>query len=125
MQTTSYGSGFAPQPITFNIPGGLPLTAGAQYVLFFTTSRDANAGITAYGFVGYTGSTDTSRRRKELLTSCLPPEGSLSNQSKETARAQIPDTVRERLQLSRYSETHAGEKPCGSPNVCRQRVEAS
>jgi hypothetical protein len=60
MHTTSYGSGFAPQPITFNIPGGLPLTAGAQYVLFFTTSMDAaaNAGITAVGFVGYT-STDT------------------------------------------------------------------
>jgi len=60
MHTTSYGNGFAPQPITFNIPGGLPLTAGAQYVLFFTTSMDAaaNAGITAVGFVGYT-STDT------------------------------------------------------------------
>lgn len=59
MQTTSYGSGFAPQPITFNIPGGLPLIAGAQYVLFFTTSMDAaNAGITDNGFVGYT-STDT------------------------------------------------------------------
>jgi hypothetical protein len=58
MQTTSYGSGFAIQPITFNIPGGLPLTAGAQYVLFFTTSRDyaANAGIMANGFVGYTPS---------------------------------------------------------------------
>jgi hypothetical protein len=60
MQTTSYGSGSAIQPITFNIPGGLPLTAGAQYVLFFTTSRDyaANAGVTANGFVGYTP-TDT------------------------------------------------------------------
>jgi hypothetical protein len=48
------------QPITFNIPGGLPLTAGAQYVLFFTTSVDytANTGITAPGFVGVTG-TDT------------------------------------------------------------------
>jgi hypothetical protein len=57
MQTTSYGNGFAPQPITFNIPGGLPLTAGAQYVLFFTLSMDAtNAGDG--GFVGYT-STDT------------------------------------------------------------------
>jgi hypothetical protein len=58
MHTTSYGSGSAPQPITFNIPGGLPLTAGAQYVLFFTTSRDfaanAAAGITDTGFVGYT-----------------------------------------------------------------------
>jgi hypothetical protein len=45
------------EPITFNIPGGLPLTAGAQYVLFFTTSRDyaANAGITALGYVGVTG----------------------------------------------------------------------
>ena len=60
MHTTSYGSGFTPQPITFNIPGGLKLTAGAQYVLFFTTSRDftANAGITATSFVGYTP-TDT------------------------------------------------------------------
>ena len=62
MHTTSYGSGSAPQPITFNIPGGLPLTAGAQYVLFFTTSRDyaanAAANITDTGFVGYTA-TDT------------------------------------------------------------------
>jgi hypothetical protein len=59
MHTTSYGNGLAPKPITFNIPGGLPLTAGVQYVLFFTTSMDfaANAG-TSYGFVGYT-STDT------------------------------------------------------------------
>jgi len=60
MHTTSYGSGFAPQAITFTIPGGLPLTAGMQYVLFFTTSVDftANAGITTTSFVGYT-STDT------------------------------------------------------------------
>jgi hypothetical protein len=60
MHTTSYGSGFAIQPITFNIPGGLPLTADAQFVLFITTSRDnaANAGITATGFAGYTP-TDT------------------------------------------------------------------
>jgi hypothetical protein len=60
MHTTSYGSGSAIHPITFNIPGGLLLTAGAQYVLFFTTSRDyaANAGITATSFVGYTP-TDT------------------------------------------------------------------
>ena len=62
MHTTSYGMGFTPQPITFNIPGGLPLTAGAQYVLFFTTSRDyaanAAANITDTGFVGYTA-TDT------------------------------------------------------------------
>ena len=62
MHTTSYDSGSAPQPITFNIPGGLPLTAGAQYVLFFTTSRDyaanAAANITDTGFVGYTA-TDT------------------------------------------------------------------
>jgi hypothetical protein len=59
MHTASYGSGYTPQPITFNIPGGLPLTAGMQYVLFFTTSMDfaANAG-TSYGFVGYT-SADT------------------------------------------------------------------
>lgn len=64
-----------------------------------------------------------SKKERALLTSCLLPEGSLSNQSKETARAQIPATVRERLQLSRYSETHAEEKPCGSANVCRQRVE--
>jgi len=58
MHTTTYGSGFTPQPITFNIPGGLPLTAGAQYVLFFTTSVDfaANAGITTTSFVGYTAS---------------------------------------------------------------------
>ena len=36
------------------------MTAGAQYVLFFTTSRDftANAGVTDTGFVGYTA-TDT------------------------------------------------------------------
>ena len=63
MHTTSYGNppGTSPRPITFNIPGGLPLTAGAQYVLFLTTSVDfaANAGITAIGFVGYTGATDT------------------------------------------------------------------
>jgi len=62
MHTSSYGSGLAPQPITFNIRGGLPLTAGAQYVLFFTTSRDyaanAAANITDTGFVGYTA-TDT------------------------------------------------------------------
>ena len=60
MHTTTYGNGFTPQPITFNIPGGLPLTAGQQYVLFFTTSVDftANAGITTTSFVGYT-STDT------------------------------------------------------------------
>jgi hypothetical protein len=59
--TTSYNSGFSPQPITFNT-GGIPLTAGAQYVLFITTSRDyaANvaAGITSTGFAGYTP-TDT------------------------------------------------------------------
>jgi hypothetical protein len=61
MHTTSYGMGFTPQPITFNILGGLPLTAGMQYVLFFTTSMDAaaNAGITTISFVGYTGPTDT------------------------------------------------------------------
>jgi predicted outer membrane repeat protein len=60
MHTTSYGAGSAIHPITVNIPGGLPLTAGAQYVLFFTTSRDyaANAGITANSFFGYTP-TDT------------------------------------------------------------------
>ena len=60
MHTTSYGSGFTPQPITFNIPGGLKLTAGVQYVLFITTSVDfaANAGITATSFFGYTP-TDT------------------------------------------------------------------
>jgi hypothetical protein len=60
MQTPSYNGGNKPQPITFNIPGGLPLTAGMQYVLFFTTSMDfaANAG-TSPGFVGYTGATDT------------------------------------------------------------------
>ena len=60
MHTTSYGSGFTPQPITFTIPGGLPLTANTQYVLFITTSRDfaANAGITATSFFGYTP-TDT------------------------------------------------------------------
>jgi hypothetical protein len=60
MHTTSYNSGGSPHPITFNIRGGLPLTAGKQYVLFFTTSVDftANAGITAIGFVGYTP-TDT------------------------------------------------------------------
>jgi len=60
MHTTSYGSGFAPQAITFTIPGGLPLTANTQYVLFITTSRDfaANAGITATSFFGYTP-TDT------------------------------------------------------------------
>ena len=59
--TTSYGSGYSPHAITFNT-GGIPLTAGTQYVLFITTSRDyaANvaAGITATGFVGYTP-TDT------------------------------------------------------------------
>jgi hypothetical protein len=60
MQTTSYGSGFSPQPITFNIPGGLPLTAGAQYVLFFTTSKDAQNPLPCTptspdcGFVGFT-----------------------------------------------------------------------
>ena len=57
MNTTSYDPmGRTPQAITFNIPGGLPLIAGMQYVLFFTTSMDfaANAGITAIGFVGYT-----------------------------------------------------------------------
>jgi hypothetical protein len=57
MHTTSYGMGFNIQPITFNT-GGLPLTAGAQYVLFITTSRDyaANvaANITSTGFAGYT-----------------------------------------------------------------------
>ena len=60
MHTTSYGMGFTPQPITFTIPGGLPLIAGAQYVLFFTTSMDfaANAGIMTASFVGYTA-TDT------------------------------------------------------------------
>jgi hypothetical protein len=51
--TTSYGSGFSPQPITFNT-GGIPLTAGAQYVLFITVSRDyaANA-VGPPGFAGY------------------------------------------------------------------------
>ncbi|HEY6279977.1 MAG TPA: hypothetical protein VIX86_27105 [Streptosporangiaceae bacterium] len=62
MHTTSYNSGFGPfEPITFNIPDGIPLTAGAQYVLFFTISKDyaadaPTAGIP--GFVGYTA-TDT------------------------------------------------------------------
>jgi hypothetical protein len=59
MHTTSYGSTL--QPFTFNT-SGIPLTAGAQYVLFITTSRDyaANvaAGITSTGFAGYTP-TDT------------------------------------------------------------------
>ena len=57
MQTPSYDNGFNPQPITFNIPGGLPLTAGMQYVLFITTSVDftANAGVAA-GFIGVAGS---------------------------------------------------------------------
>ena len=59
MHTTSYGMGFTPQPITFNIPGGLPLTAGAQYVLFFTTSMDAqnppsSCPPTDCSFVGFT-----------------------------------------------------------------------
>jgi hypothetical protein len=55
MQTTSYGSGFAIHPIKFTIPGGLPLTAGKQYVLFFTTSRDAaNADVADTGFAAYT-----------------------------------------------------------------------
>jgi hypothetical protein len=59
MHTTSYGSGFTIQPFTFNT-GGIPLTAGAKYVLFITTSRDyaANAGITSLGWAGVTG-TDT------------------------------------------------------------------
>jgi hypothetical protein len=34
------------------------LTANTQYVLFFTTSRDNNSGVTQNGFVGTTGSTD-------------------------------------------------------------------
>jgi hypothetical protein len=56
MHTTSYHQGFGPyEAITFNT-GGIPLTAGAQYVLFFTISRDyaANAGITDTAFVGVT-----------------------------------------------------------------------
>jgi hypothetical protein len=60
MNTTSYDpTGMTIQPITFNIPGGLPLIAGNQYVLFFTTSKDANACVPENrGFVGYTA-TDT------------------------------------------------------------------
>jgi hypothetical protein len=60
VQTTSYGMGYNPQPITFST-GGIPLTAGAQYVLFFTTSRDQalNSGVTLNGFVGSTASADT------------------------------------------------------------------
>jgi hypothetical protein len=56
MHTTSYGAGSTIQPITFNIPGGLQLNAGAQYVLIITTSVDfaANAGVTATSFFGYT-----------------------------------------------------------------------
>jgi hypothetical protein len=52
-RTTSYNSGFSPQPITFNT-GGIPLTAGKQYVLFISVSRDyaANAPGPA-GFAGY------------------------------------------------------------------------
>jgi hypothetical protein len=52
--TTSYGSGFSPQPITFNIPGGLPLTAGLQYVLFITTSVD-NGPLNPTGEAGFGG----------------------------------------------------------------------
>jgi hypothetical protein len=65
--TTGY-SGTPPftfTPITFSPPGGIDLTAGAQYVLFFTISKDyaANAGTAsacsppytpACGFVGIT-----------------------------------------------------------------------
>jgi hypothetical protein len=58
MHTASFGSGFSPQPVTFTIPGGLQLTAGAQYVLFFTLSRDSNADTQSQGFNGYTA-TDT------------------------------------------------------------------
>jgi hypothetical protein len=52
--TASYGAGYNIQPITFKT-GGIPLTAGAQYVLFFTISKDyaANAGVTGTGFVAY------------------------------------------------------------------------
>jgi hypothetical protein len=48
------------QLITFNT-GGIPLTAGAQYVLFFTVSKDYQANAPTTGipsFVGYTN-TDT------------------------------------------------------------------
>jgi hypothetical protein len=52
--TASYGFGFSPQAITFTIPGGLPLTANAQYVLFITTSRD-NGPLNPPGEAGFGG----------------------------------------------------------------------
>jgi hypothetical protein len=59
MHTTSYNSGFGPfEPITFNT-GGIPLTAGAQYVLFFTISRDYAANAPTAGIPGFAGITAT------------------------------------------------------------------
>jgi hypothetical protein len=58
MQTTSYGSGFAIQPITFNT-GGIPLTAGKQYVLFITTARDTPSPVPYNPYYGFYGTTVT------------------------------------------------------------------
>jgi hypothetical protein len=55
MHTTSYNNGFKPQPITFNIPDGLALTAGEQYVLFFSISKDYEANAPTAGIPGFTG----------------------------------------------------------------------
>ena len=59
MHTASYNSGFGPyEPITFNT-GGIPVTAGAQYVLFFTISRDYAANAPTAGIPGFAGITAT------------------------------------------------------------------
>jgi hypothetical protein len=59
MHTTSYNGGIGPfEPITFKT-GGINLTAGAQYVLFFTISRDYAADAPAAGIPGFAGYTAT------------------------------------------------------------------
>jgi hypothetical protein len=55
MHTTSYSGGFGPfEAITFNT-GGIHLTAGAQYVLFFTISKDYAANAPTAGVAGFVG----------------------------------------------------------------------
>jgi hypothetical protein len=59
MHTTSYNGGNGPfEPITFNT-GGIPLTAGAQYLLFFTISRDYAANAPTAGIPSFVAATAT------------------------------------------------------------------
>jgi hypothetical protein len=70
--TTAYDpNGRIFEPITFNT-GGIPLTAGKQYVLFFTISQDYAANAPTAGMTGFAGvtTTDTIPGGDWVYTTC-------------------------------------------------------